>query len=56
MLSRDPVLHELNRQLVAERGAATPVVEHFVVVDQIGNSLGTGSVAGAMHPFVLQGY
>jgi len=36
MLIRDPVLRELNRRAVAERGVeATPVLEHFDVVEQI---------------------
>jgi hypothetical protein len=34
--------------------AATPVVEHLDVVEQIGNGLGATRVARAMHPFVLQ--
>jgi hypothetical protein len=38
MLSRDPVLQELDRRLVAERGVATtPVVKHFDVVEQVGS-------------------
>jgi hypothetical protein len=41
MLIRDPVLQELNRRAVAERGvAATPVVEHFDVIEQIGDCFG----------------
>ncbi len=55
MLSRDPVLQELNRRLVAERGVATtPVVKHFDVVEQIGDGCGAGCVARAVYPFVLQ--
>lgn len=38
MLIRDPVLQELNRQVVAARGVvATPVVEDFDVIEQIGD-------------------
>ena len=55
MLIRDPVLQELNRRVVAERGvAATPVVEHFNVIEQIGSRILPRRVACAMHPFVLQ--
>ena len=37
MLIRDPVLQEMNRRVVAQREvAATPVVEHLDVVEQIG--------------------
>ena len=37
MLIRDPILQELNRRVVAERGvAATSVVEDFNVIVQIG--------------------
>ena len=55
MLMRDPVLQELNRRVVAERGmAATPVVEQLNVVEQIGNGHGTGRVARTMYPFILQ--
>ena len=55
MLSRDPVLQELNRRVVAERGVATtPVVKHFDVIEQIGDRLLAGRVARALHPFVLQ--
>jgi hypothetical protein len=33
----DPVLQEPNRRVVAQRGvAATPVVEHLNVVEQVG--------------------
>ncbi len=55
MLMRDPVLQKLNWRSVAKSGvAATPVIEHLDVVEQIGNCLGSGSVARTMHPFVLQ--
>ena len=49
MLIRDPVLQELNRRMVAERGvAATPVVEHFDVIEQIGSRVLPRRVACAM--------
>jgi hypothetical protein len=55
MLSRDPVLQELNRRVVAERGvAASPVVEVFDVIEQVGDGFLFGCVARAMYPFVLQ--
>ena len=55
VLTRDPVLQELNRRAIAERGvAATPVVEHFDVVEQVGDGLGVRCVARAVPPFVLQ--
>jgi hypothetical protein len=55
MLIRDPVLQELNRRMVAERGvAATPVVKHFNVVEQVGDGLATRVVAHFMHPLVLK--
>ena len=54
MLSRDPVIEELSRRLVAERGVATAhVVEDLDVIEQIGDGLGAGGVARAVHPFVL---
>ena len=50
MLNLDPVLQELNRRGVAERGAATtPVVEHLDI-EQIGNGPGAGRVARAGVP------
>jgi len=49
MLSRDPVLQELNRRAVAKRGvAATPVVKHFDLVEQIGYGVGAGRVSRAV--------
>lgn len=56
MLSLDPILQELSRRRVAERGVATTpvVVGHFDVIEQIGNRLGAGRVARAINPFVLQ--
>ena len=55
MLTRDPVLKELNRRVVTERGVTTtPVVEHFDVVEQIGDRVLSVRVARAVHPLVLQ--
>ena len=55
MLSRDPVLQELNRRVIAERGvAATPVVKDFDVIEQIGDRLLARRVARPMHAFVLE--
>ena len=55
MLSRDPVLQELNRRMVAERGvAATPAVEDFDVIEQVRDGLFSRRVACAVHPFILQ--
>ena len=45
MLSGDPVVEELSRQLVAERGVATtPVVEDLDVIEAICNGLGAERV------------
>jgi hypothetical protein len=50
VLTRDAVLQELNRRAVAERGvAATSVVEHFDIVEQVGDGLCTRGVARAVH-------
>ena len=55
MLIRDPVLQELNRRTVAKRGvAAAPVVEHFNVVEEVGDGFTTRVVAHSMHSLVLQ--
>ena len=55
MLIRDPVVQKLNGRTIAERGvAAIPVAEQPDVVEQVGNSLGTGRVARTIHPVVLQ--
>ena len=55
MLIRDPVLQELNRRVVAERGvAAAPVVEPFDVIEQIGDRHLPRRIACAVQPFVLQ--
>ncbi len=50
MLTRDPVLQELNRRVIAERGvAATPVVKDFDVIEQIGDRLlARGSVLNSV--------
>lgn len=54
MLSTDPVLQEMNRQLALERGAAaSPVVKHFTVIEQAGHRGITGFVTRAAHPLVL---
>lgn len=55
MLSADPVFQEFHWRGVAERGMASPpVVEGFDVVEQIGLRVGARTVAGAMHPLILQ--
>ena len=55
MLLADPVLEELNRRAVAQRGvAASPVVEDRDVVEQVAFGVATGLVDGAMNPLVLQ--
>src|SRR5512133_2415422 len=55
MLSAEPVLQELRRRGVAERGMQTPaVVERLDVVEEVGLRRGLRTVAGAMHPFILQ--
>ena len=55
LLSRDPVMQELARRLIAQRGVTTtPVVEHLDVVEQVRHRGGTRDVTGAVHPFVLQ--
>ena len=51
----DPVLEEPNRRAVVQRGvAATPVVEHLDVLEQVGLSVGSRRVDRAVHPLVLQ--
>jgi hypothetical protein len=51
----DPILQELNRRAVTQRGvAATPVIEHLDVLEEIGLDLGPRRVGGAVPPFVLQ--
>ncbi len=51
----DPVLEEPNRRAVAQRGvAATPVVEHLDVLEQVGLRVGSRYVGRPMHPLVLQ--
>ncbi len=55
MLSTDPVLQEPNRRLALERGvAATPVVEHLDVLEQVSDGFLAGGVACTVHPFVLE--
>ena len=55
MLNRDPVLQELNRRVIAERGvAATPVVKDFDVIEQTGDRFFAGGIARPMHAFVLE--
>jgi len=55
MLSVDPVFHEFRWRGVAERGMSTSVVvEQLDIVEQIGLRFGPRTVAGAMHPLILQ--
>ena len=55
MLSADPVFQEFHGRGIAERGMlSSPVVEGFDVVEQIGLRVGACTVAGAMHPLILQ--
>ena len=55
LLSRDPIVHELSRRLVAVRGvAATPIVERLDVSKEICHRFVPRRVTGAMHPLVLQ--
>ena len=64
MLSADPLFQEFFRRSVAERGvlpfSIVPPgdflrgVERFNVVEQVGLRLGLRTVAGAMHPLILQ--
>ena len=55
MLSADPVLQEFHGRGVAERGMLAPaVVERFDIVEQISLRSGLRTVAGAMHPLILQ--
>ena len=55
MLSRDPVVQELRRRLVAKRGvAAAPIVKDFDVREEIGNRFVPRFVARAVYAFVLQ--
>lgn len=55
MLSADPVLQEFHGRGVAERGMlASPVVERLDVVEQVVLCFGPRTVAGAMHPLILQ--
>ena len=55
MLLGDPVLQELNRRTVAERGmTATAVVKRFNVFKQVGAGGCARGIAPAEHPFVLQ--
>ena len=50
VLTRDPNLRELNRRALAEPGvAATPVVEHFDVVEQVGDGLRAPRMALVVH-------
>ncbi len=54
-LRDEPVLKELRRRAVAQRGvAAPPVIERCDVLEQVGFGLCTRRVAGAVDPFVLQ--
>jgi len=54
MLSTDPVPQELNRRLALERGvAATPVVEHLDVLEQVSDDFLAGGVACAVDPLIL---
>jgi len=55
MLSADPVFQEFLWRGVAERGmTASAVVERLNVVEQVGHRCGPRTVAGAMHPLILQ--
>src|SRR3972149_9028112 len=55
MLSTDPVPQELNRRLALERGvAATPVVEHLDVLEQVSDDFLAGGVACAVDPLILE--
>lgn len=51
----DPVLQELNRRTVAQRGMpAPPVVENFDVLKEIGLRMGPRRVDRTVHPLVLE--
>ena len=55
MLNRDPVVQELSRGLVAERGvAAIPIVERLDVRKKIGDRFVPRRVTRTMHALVLQ--
>src|SRR4029434_6273545 len=55
LLSRDPVVHELSRRLVAERGvAASAIVERLDVSKEIGDRFVPRRVPRTMHALVLQ--
>ena len=51
----EPVLEELSRRAVAQRGVvAPPVVEHGDVLEQVSLGLRSGLVSGAVHARVFQ--
>ena len=55
MLNHDPVVHELSRRFVAERGvAATPIVKRLDVSKEIGDRFVPRRVARTVHALVLQ--
>jgi hypothetical protein len=55
MLNRDPLVQELGRRLVAERGvAATPIVERFDVSKEIRDRFVPCRVTRTVHALVLQ--
>jgi len=55
LLSRDPVLHELGRRHLAERGVATtPVIKYFDVFKQVRNRVSMRGVPSFVNSFVLQ--
>ena len=55
MLNRDPVVQELSRRFIAERGvAATPIVERFDVSKEISDRLVPRRVTHTVHALVLQ--